>query len=309
MNKRVFFIVAALLLTIPASGGQVRAEKMPVLLDCDTANEIDDLYAIVRGVVEPEFKIVGLTSAHWRTQPNAPKNTVKPSQKLNEKLLRLMGRLDIPHPIGANDAMKDSSTPQDSPAARFIIQQAKKMPPGRKLTVITTGTVTNVASAILIDPSIAKKIRCYTMGLRFEDEQWITKEFNAGNDLNAIMCLFETKDFEWHVMTGTASRVLRYSKKRAVKELKGKGGVYDFIIDYWLKFDPPWKPGMNTDNWIMWDIAAVEAVIHPEFASEKQVPIPPGGDTKRKVWVYTRIDAEKMEGDFWKALETYRVKR
>ena len=74
MNKRVFFIVAALLLTIPASGGQVRAEKMPVLLDCDTANEIDDLYAIVRGVVEPEFKIVGLRQ---RTRSNRARSLTR----------------------------------------------------------------------------------------------------------------------------------------------------------------------------------------------------------------------------------------
>ena len=283
------------------------AERVPVLLDCDTANEIDDLYAIVRAVAEPGFEIVGLTSAQWRTQPNAPENTVEPSQRLNEKLLRLMGRLDIPHPMGANEAMEDAATPQDSPAARFIVEQAKAMPAGRKLTVISTGAMTNVASAIAMEPSIASKIRCYSMGLRYEDGQWNTKEFNARNDLHAVDCLFLAEGLEWHVMTATASRVLRFKKKRAVEELDGKGGVYDFIAEYWVEFDPPWKPGMSTDTWTMWDVAAVEAVRRPELAREIEVPVPARLGSDRRVWVYTKIDAEAMERHFWDVLREYRA--
>lgn len=286
-------------------GTGVGAEKIPVLLDCDTANEIDDLYAIVRAMVEPGFEIVGLTSAQWRTQPNAPQNTVEPSQRLNEKLLDLMGRRDIPHPIGANGAMKDAATPQDSPAARFIIQKAKEMPAGRKLTVITTGAMTNVASAIALDPSIASKIRCYSMGLRFEDGQWNTKEFNAQNDLQAVDCLFMAEGLEWHVMTATASAALRFKKAKAVAELQGAGGVYDFIADYWIGFDPPWQPGMDTDTWTMWDVAAVEAVRHPKLAHEIHVPVPARLNSDRRVWVYTRIDAPQMEEDFWGALREH----
>jgi purine nucleosidase len=304
---RLSQVVLAAVLTVCCGAGAA-AEKIPVLLDCDTANEIDDLYAIVRAVAEPGFEIVGLTSAHWRTQPNAPANTVKPSQRLNEKLLDLMGRRDIPHALGANEAMKDATTPQDSPAARFIIEKAKQMPPGRKLTVITTGAMTNVASAIAFEPCIASKIRCYSMGLRFENGQWNTREFNAQSDLQAVDCLFMAEGLEWHVMTGTASAALRFKKARAVAELQGAGGVYDFIVDYWLGFDPPWQPGMDTDTWTMWDVAAVEAVRRPELAHEIEVPVPARLNSDRRVWVYTRIDAQQMEEVFWDALREHRTK-
>ena len=160
-----------------------------------------------------------------------------------------------------------------------------------------------------MDPGIVTKVRCYSMGLRFENEEWDTEEFNAANDLNAVDCLFCAKDFEWHVMTGTASKVLRYKKQKAIDELRGKGGAFNYILNYWLEFDPPWQRGMDTDNWIMWDVAAVEAVIHPEFATEKQVDIPSRLKMDRKVWVYTQIDAEKMQADFWEALKRYKVQR
>ncbi len=294
-NTGVLFIGMLLLCSV----GNTESGKIRVLLDCDTANEIDDLYAIVRVLVEPKFEVVGLTSSQWHTQPNAPKNTVGKSQALNEKILELMDRTDIPHPMGANEAMESPTSPQDSSAARLIIKKAHETQNGEKLTVITTGGVTNVASAILIDPSIRQKIRCYTMGLKYEDGKWGMNEFNAQNDLNAINCLFDAEGLEWHVMTATASRVLVYKKQKAVKELKGKGGVYEFILDYWLNFDPPWKPGSSTDSWIMWDIAAVEAVLYPDFATEKQVKPPEGNNQGHKIWVYTKIDPEKMQKDYW----------
>lgn len=36
-------------------------EPVRVIVDADTANEIDDLYAIVRALVAPEFRVKGVT--------------------------------------------------------------------------------------------------------------------------------------------------------------------------------------------------------------------------------------------------------
>ena len=51
--------------------------------------------------VEPEFDIVGLSSAQWNHRLS-PDDTVQKSQDLNEALLRLMDRVDIPDqlPVG-----------------------------------------------------------------------------------------------------------------------------------------------------------------------------------------------------------------
>jgi inosine-uridine nucleoside N-ribohydrolase len=287
---------------------QIYGKQIPLLLDCDTANEIDDLYAIVRAFVEPRFEMVGLTSAHYRTQKNAPPNTVQPSQDLNEKLLRLMDRLEVPHPIGANDAMKDSETPQDSPAARFIVEKARLYSPEQKLVVITTGAVTNLASAILLDPAIIPNIRCYTMGLKYENGQLSSKEFNASNDLEAVDCLLKAQNLDWHVMTATASKALIYTKKQTIEQLKDRDGVFKFILDYWINYNPPWKPGIKTDSWIMWDIAAIEAVLHPEFAKEEKVAVPAALKSSNKVWVYTEIDADKMRHDYWESIRRFNKK-
>jgi hypothetical protein len=38
----------------------------PVFLDCDTANEVDDLFAIVRALKVPGWDIKGLASTQWQ---------------------------------------------------------------------------------------------------------------------------------------------------------------------------------------------------------------------------------------------------
>ncbi|SFE71738.1 hypothetical protein SAMN04488541_1005151 [Thermoflexibacter ruber] len=84
--------------------------KQKVWLDADTGNEIDDLYAIARLVKEQSIDLVGLSAAHfnnadllvfekWNGYESKGLNTVQESQKLNEQILKALGRLDIPHPI------------------------------------------------------------------------------------------------------------------------------------------------------------------------------------------------------------------
>ncbi len=36
-----------------------RSAVRPVIIDADTANEVDDLFAIVRSLIEPSFHVVG----------------------------------------------------------------------------------------------------------------------------------------------------------------------------------------------------------------------------------------------------------
>jgi hypothetical protein len=65
-------------------------------LDADTANEIDDLYALTRALTAPGYRPVALSSAQWKQSPLAESNTLEASQLLNEALLGLLGKDDLP---------------------------------------------------------------------------------------------------------------------------------------------------------------------------------------------------------------------
>ena len=86
------------------TNGQEQGRKPKLILDADTANEIDDLYAIVRTLRQDEFEVLGLNSAQWFHYLGAP-DSVQASQKLNEDLVRLLGHMDLPTPQGSEQPM------------------------------------------------------------------------------------------------------------------------------------------------------------------------------------------------------------
>jgi len=306
--KRVFLILVIIfafywiLTNISFFRQLVTGRQYSLIIDADTGNEQDDLYAIVRAIIEPNTEIIGLLSAQWDHSRDAPDSTVKISQDLNEEILSLMYRTDIPHPIGANRAIGHDTTrlPEATPAARLIINQARNLRSDEKLKVVVLGAMTNLASAILIAPEIIPKLECYLMGLQYDPRTraWNKNEFNTRNDLDAMDLLLDTEGLDLHIMTATTSGQLVFDRDKTIRELNAMGGVWDLLVRRWKEKYP------DHEEWIMWDIAIIEAIFHPEFATEKKVFSPPE-NLQRKIWVYTDINAEAMEKDFFKAVDRF----
>ena len=271
-----------------------------IFLDSDTANEIDDLYAITRALFEPGFQIAGLSSAQWNTRLSPP-DTVAESQKLNTEILRLMGRQEIPAPMGSEMIMGQpwgGDEPRDSPAARLMIREARAMKSGERLAIVNTGAVTNVASAIKLAPDILPKIAVYLMGAHFFSDRkvWNKDEFNVRNDLNALNFLLDTPDLELHVMPANVCGKLIFEQSATLERLQGKGGIWDYLTARWLSFSP------DSEKWVMWDLALVEALARPELAKEGRFRTPPE-NVQRDVFVYTDIDVAAMQSDWWRIVD------
>jgi purine nucleosidase len=195
---KIFFCFAIACLFIMDGLGQ----KNKIILDADTGNEMDDLYAIVSALFDSKAEILALNSAHfnnvdllvdsfWHVAPTKGLNTVAESQRFNELLLKYSGKENIFHPLGANRMVGLSwglTTPRPSAAAQKIIDEVKKLPAGEMLDILTLGAVTNIASAIQLDTTIVKKIRVYMLGARYYADKkiWDKDEFNIRNDLNGF---------------------------------------------------------------------------------------------------------------------------
>jgi inosine-uridine nucleoside N-ribohydrolase len=276
------------------------SNKTDLWIDADTANEIDDLYAITRALLEKKFNILGLSSGQW-FHHLSPANTVQESQKINEDILRLMNRTDIPNPIGSNMIVGrpwGGREPRDSPAAQLMIDAAKKMPDDKKLIIANLGAVTNVASAILLDPAIIPKISVYCLsGKYFSDTGvWDKDEFNARRDLNALNVVFNTKGLDLHVMPVNILYDFKFTQKIMTEKLSDKGGIWDYLLARWKTHSP------QSETWIFWDLALIEAIAHPEYVVEGQYFTPPENE-QRKIHVYTQIDVEKMKAGWWNTIE------
>ena len=287
---------AILLAACTAMATTSEASKPRLIIDADTGNEIDDLFAIVRMLNQDRFEVVGLTSAQWRHYLG-PVNSVAVSQQDNEDLLELLGRENLPHPIGSEQPFGKpwgGTQPQDSPAARFIIEQAKATPAGRKLIVVCTGASTNLASAIKLAPEIAPRIKAYIIGFHCDPESgvWNKSEFNVRRDLDAADFLLNQADLELCVMPANVSKAVVFARDETFARQEQMGPLGAHLTAKWLRKFP------EHETWIMWDLALVEALLSPDLATTRRVSTPPE-NTQREVLVYDSIDASAMMEKYW----------
>jgi inosine-uridine nucleoside N-ribohydrolase len=295
------------------------AQKQKVWFDTDMGNEMDDIFALTRLLVEADkYDIVGISSAHfnnadllvfdkWNQYPTKGINTIKISQEENEKLLDAFKMMNIPHPMGADRQMGRAwgeYTPRPSDMTKKLIEVVQKLPDGERLDVIFIGAATNIASAIAIEPNIAKKMRLFCMGGKFSTKEkiWNKDEFNVRGDLNAINYLFNNQDVEWYIMPVETCIILTFDRDDTYARLDSKYPVENLLKQRWIESNPDDKTR------IIWDLAAVEAYLSPDMAKVKLVKTPPENH-QHKVNVYTKIDKEAMFNRFWGTLRAYREKK
>ncbi|MFC3879407.1 nucleoside hydrolase [Algoriphagus namhaensis] len=286
--------------------------QQKVWLDADTGNEMDDLYAIAHLVKSDKINLIGLSSAHfnnadlnvfekWNAYDAATLKPVEESQRLNEEILAALDRMDIPHPIGADRQIGRAwgqQDPRDSPAAQAIIAEARKMSGDEKLDILTLGAMTNIATALMLAPDIKDKIRLYSLGSWYtpETKAWNKSEFNIRCDLNAFDYLLNLDGLDFTIMTTTTAFALKFDRDDTYDKLDESVEIERILADRWRVQNPQDKTR------VMWDLALVEAYLHPEWSTISEVMTPPE-NTQRKVNVYTNIEAEKMKAEFWRIIK------
>ncbi len=294
----VVAVISSVVITLISYGKKIkRPDTFSMIIDSDSGNEIDDLFAITYALIHPKLEIIGLSSAQWNMHPRAGDSSVYVSQKINEDLLRLHDTIEIPHPLGANDQTGywGDTKPIPSDAANFILERAKATPYGKKLNIVTLGAVTNLATAIMLDTTIVKKIVWYGMGLSYDEKfrVWNKNEFNTRNDLDAMDYLLNREGLETHIMTTNTSRSYTFGRVETNDLIEARGPKWDYLVDRWKKIAP------QSRDWIMWDVALIQAIMNPDLVTEKEVSTP-DENVSRKIFVYTWIDEEKMKRAYWK---------
>jgi len=305
-RKPLLFLISIAIAAIPLLvSAQSSNFRIPLIIDADTANEIDDLYALVYAIQEPRFEVLGITSAQFHKSPLASPNTVRESQSINEEIIKLMKRKNILLPLGSNVPLRNKEKGESSEASNFMIKMAHQRSVKDPLHIVILGSCTNVASAILTDPTIVSKIKVFYLGFWHDADTNVynKKEFNSGNDSLAVEVLLNETLLDLTVMTATTSQHLVFTKMEVDAILKGKGGISDYLVERWENYERWWtKEDPEKKQWIMWDIAIVEALAHPDLAKQDFF-VTPEENTQRKIKIYTQIEVQKMKHQFWKTLQ------
>ena len=167
--------------------------KIRMVLDTDTYNEIDDQFAVVYALLSGEkMQVEALYAApFFNSLSLGPKDGMEKSYNEILKIRKILNREDVPVYRGSESYFPATHTPVDSEAARNLVERAMASDPDDPLYVVGIGAVTNIASAILLEPKIIERIVVVWLGghaLEWPD----TREFNLFQDLHGSRVLFDS---------------------------------------------------------------------------------------------------------------------
>jgi inosine-uridine nucleoside N-ribohydrolase len=198
----------------------------------------------------------------------------------------------------------------------FILKESRGFNRGRPLTVLVIGAATDVASALLADPSLSERIEIVAMAF----SQWPAGGdlFNVKNDVKAWQVLLESPAPIVVADSAVALDHLRLSRERVQSLLgdRGKPGRYlASLLTDWLERQGNLVQMVTRDrnSWPVWDEATVayllgltttEAHPRPRLRDDLKFDHPAAEQTSGQTfrWV-TWINSEKLWEDFGRKLD------
>jgi inosine-uridine nucleoside N-ribohydrolase len=286
--------------------------KIPVILSTDVGNEIDDQWAVAYLLVNPEFDALGIISAHAPTvSPPAARTTYM--VLLDEVENRL--KMDTHPPLfeGSSLPLENSNTPRPNAGVDFIIESSRRFSKDSRLNVLMIGAATDVASAILTDPSIVDRIRVVAMG--FTNWPDGGDEFNVLNDPVAWRVILAA-NVPVVVGCGDVCRKhlsLTLDQARELISTHGPVGqwLWEEFLAWYYRFVKPIRKNDFSRPWIIWDditlafalgMTTQEVYPRPVLNDQSRFEHP---QTDRTITWITGIDESRMWADFVAKLDAY----
>jgi len=287
---------------IQASKGKVR-----MVLDTDTFNEVDDQFALAYALRSPESMTVEAVYAAPFMNERAESPEVG-MEKSYDEIMRIMKILKVPQNgcvyKGSKNYLIDGETPQESEAARDLVKRALACEDG-PLYVVSIGAITNVASAILMDPSIIEKIVVVWLGGNELDYPH-TKEFNLMQDIHASRLIFDCGVPLIHIPCNSVTTHLLTTIPELEYYLKCKSEIGTYLTEIVSNY----KDATFAWSKAIWDIVTIAWLINPEWVSTSIVHSPILTD--QMTWSFdlqrhfistaTAVDRDKIFGDLFKKL-------
>ncbi len=142
--------------------GAMQAERRAVVLTTDIGTEVDDQWTLAHLALSPEIDLKGVVTTH---APNLAPPPAETSAKFAAELIARLPARARPRVIaGSSRPLPDASKPLANPGVDFLIEQAKGRAAENRLAVVVIGAATDVASALIADPSWADRVTIVAMG-------------------------------------------------------------------------------------------------------------------------------------------------
>ena len=189
------------------------------------------------------------------------------------KFLRLLERLQL-EPAdrvlrGAARFLPNAETPVLNPASGDLIERAQAAPEGEILYAAAIGAITDIAAALLLDPSIANRIAVIWLG--GQPLHWPTAdEFNLRGDPAAVRVVLASGAPLLYIPCYGAASHLLTTTAEIDRYVRPQGAIGEYLADIFGAHDRQY-PGASKE---IWDLAAIGALLNPAWTPSSIAPAP-----------------------------------
>lgn len=272
-------LIAALLVT-PLLAFAETSRRIPVILDTDLGDDIDDAWALVLALRSPEIDLKMVVTDNRNATYRA---------RIAAKLLTLAGRTDVPIGLGVGDSDKPGrqsgwikevdlkaypgKVHRDGVAAMIELIMSSPQP----ITLVCIGPVQNIAEALKREPRIAGKARFVGMHgsvrIGYNGSAKPSAEWNVKVDAQACG---KALSAPWEVTItplDTCDRIRLTGEKYAkVRDCKDPliAGLIESYRD-WARVDKHVDPSKASST--LFDTVAVYLAMSTELLEMEKLPI------------------------------------
>ena len=264
-------------MAFPVLSEQLRAERLSqpegelrVVLDTDTYNEVDDQFAVVHALLSPErISLQALYAAPFHNgRSEGPADGM---EKSYDEIIRLLERLGVKARDrvlkGSDRYLPSRSESVRSAAAEHLIELSKSG--DGPLYVTAIGAITNVVSAILMDPGIIERIVVVWLG--GHPPYWRTaREFNLQQDVAAAQVVFDSGVPFVQIPCACVASHLLTTIPELAQHVQPQGDIGQYLFDICETYrgsHPVWSKEI-------WDISATGWLIDADWVPSTVVPSP-----------------------------------
>lgn len=252
--------------------------KIDVVIDTDTYNEIDDQFALaylIRSEEKLNLKAI-YAAPFFNDKSTGPKDGMEKSYQEIMNILTLMEREDLKEHVyrGSTEYLPSETEAVISDAARDLAERAMEYTEENPLYVVAIGAITNIASALLLNPEIKNRMVLVWLGghaLHWPD----TKEFNMYQDVAGARIVFGCGVPLVQLPCMGVVSGFAISGPELEYHLRGKNKLCDYLVDYTTS-EALRCGGRKTWTRVIWDVTAVGWLLGEEFMEDVLIhsPIP-----------------------------------
>lgn len=238
-------------------------DRIPIVIDTDAANEIDDLYAIALALAaDHRFEIRGFVATHFAAV--AGRESIQRSYDVLVELLSVAGAR---YPVAkGGDPLIYPGEPQASAGSDFIIEEALRATPDEPVLVLGLGAASNISSAMMREPRIRDRIVVMFHGRSEATWPHATAQFNIVGDVIAAQYLLESDVRLIWFNTGTH---LCASMEETERRLLPLGEIGRYLHEYRYQ-----SAGFQSDRKGFFDLGDTAWLIEPGLCSYGPHPVP-----------------------------------